>query len=474
MTAVAADRITSAAHARAVAGRLAREFAEGAAARDRDRELPYAEIDQLASSGLLAITVPAEYGGAQLPPSVVADVVRILAAADPNIAQIPHSHFVYLNLLRLAGSPQQRSRYFGAVLDGARIANAQSERSGATVADISTTVRPSGSGFRVDGTKFYCTGSLFADILAVLTRLDDPDGRSGLPPGEYVAFLPADTDGVRIVDDWHGIGQRTTGSGTVEFDGVLVTHDQLVARAAAVGAPSGYGAFAQLLHAAIDTGIARGALAAATKFVRTKSRPWFEAGVDRAVDDPLLIQRFGELAVAVRTAEATLAAAGTAVDAATAAVPHNVDHADPPRESAGLPVLDGAATVALPRERRHGESAQHDVSAALSSESAGTGHTSSFPALSLDAAQPSDQRSLAAEASLAVATAKIVADRAANEVSAALFEVSGTRSAAAEANLHHFWRNARTHTLHDPVRWKYQHIGRSVLHGTPPPLHGVI
>lgn len=416
MTAVAADRITSAAHARAVAGRLAHEFAEGAAARDRDRELPYAEIDQLASSGLLAITVPAEYGGAQLPPSVVADVVRILAAADPNIAQIPHSHFVYLNLLRLAGSPQQRSRYFGAVLDGARIANAQSERSGATVADIATTVRPSGSGFRVDGTKFYCTGSLFADILAVLTRLDDPDGRSGLPPGEYVAFLPADTDGVRIVDDWHGIGQRTTGSGTVEFDGVLVTHDQLVARAAAVGASSGYGAFAQLLHAAIDTGIARGALDAATEFVRTKSRPWFEAGVDRAADDPLLIQRFGELAVAVRTAEATLAAAGTAVDAATAAVPHNVDPADP----------------------------------------------------------PSGQRSLAAEASLAVATAKIVADRAANEVSAALFEVSGTRSAAAEANLHHFWRNARTHTLHDPVRWKYQHIGRSVLHGTPPPLHGVI
>jgi len=151
------------------------------------------------------------------------------------------------------------------------------------------------------------------------------------------------------------------------------------------------------VHAAIDTGIARGSLDAATEFVRTRSRPWFEAGVDRAVDDPLLIQRFGELAVTVRTAEATLAAAGAAVDAATAA-----------------------------------------------------------------------------EASLAVATAKIVADRAANEVSSALFEVSGTRSAAAGTNLDHFWRNARTHTLHDPVRWKYQHIGRSVLHGTPPPLHGVI
>ncbi|MBF6342649.1 acyl-CoA dehydrogenase family protein [Nocardia cyriacigeorgica] len=432
MTAVAAGRITSAAHARAVATRLARAFAEGAAARDRNRELPYAEIDQLASAGLLAVTVPAEYGGAQLPPSVVADVVRILAAADPNIAQIPHSHFVYLNLLRLAGTPQQRSRYFGAVLDGARIANAQSERTGSTVADISTTVRPEGSRFRIDGTKFYCTGSLFADILAVLTRLDDPENRTGLPPGEYVAFLPADTDGVRIIDDWQGIGQRTTGSGTVEFDGALVSGDQLVARAAAVGAPSGYGAFAQLLHAAIDTGIARGALDAATDFVRTKSRPWFEAGVDRAVDDPLLVQRFGELAVTVRTAEATLAAAGAAVDSATTADAHDIELS----ESIGTGTISGGAASPDP------------------------GRT--------------DQRRLAAEASLAVATAKIVADRAANDVASALFEVSGTRSAASEANLHHFWRNARTHTLHDPVRWKYQHIGRSVLHGTPPPLHGVI
>ncbi|WP_062987458.1 SfnB family sulfur acquisition oxidoreductase [Nocardia anaemiae] len=402
MTAVVADRIESAAHAYSVAAQLASDFAVGAAARDRGRELPFAEVDRLASSGLLAITVPAAFGGADLPPSAVAEVVRILAAADPNIAQIPHSHFVYLNLLRLAGTADQQARYFGQVLAGARIANAQSERGTATVADIATTVRPVGDRFRIDGVKFYCTGSLFADLLAVLTRLDDPEGSSGLPAGEYIAYLPADTPGVRIIDDWNGIGQRTTGSGTIEFVGVSVEPDQLIARSAAVHAPTGYGAYAQLLHAAIDTGIARGALRAATEFVRSTSRPWFESGVDRAIDDPLLIQRFGELSVAVTAAEATLTAAGVAVDAA--------------------------------------------VSAAES----------------------------VAAASLAVATAKVLGDRAANEVSAALFEVGGTRSAAADLNLHHFWRNARTHTLHDPVRWKFQHIGRSLLHDTAPPLHGVI
>ncbi|AYF75446.1 SfnB family sulfur acquisition oxidoreductase [Nocardia yunnanensis] len=407
MTAVAADRITSAEQAYSVAAQLSSEFAREAALRDRERRLPYAELDRLAASGLLAITVPAAFGGADLPPSAVAEVVRLLAVADPNIAQIPHSHFVYVNLLRLAGTPEQRQRYFGQVLAGGRIANAQSERGGATVADIATTVRPTGTRFRIDGAKFYCTGSLFADVLAVLTRLDDPDQRSGLSAGEYIAYLPADTPGVRIDDDWQAIGQRTTGSGTVTFDGVLVDRDQLIARDAAVRAPTAYGAYAQLLHAAIDAGIARGALTAATEFVRTASRPWFEAGVTRAIDDPLLIQRFGELSVAVTAAEATLTAAATAVDTA---------------------VADTATT----------------------------------------------SPDLIAQASLAVAAAKILADRAANEVSSALFEVAGTRSATTDLNLHHFWRNARTHTLHDPLRWKYHHLGRSLLHETPPPLHGVI
>ncbi|MEU2124566.1 SfnB family sulfur acquisition oxidoreductase [Nocardia niwae] len=405
MTAVAADRILSAAQAFAVAQRLAADFASGAAQRDRDRVLPYTEVDRLAASGLLAITVPAAHGGADLPPSAVAEVTRILATADPNIAQIPHSHFVYVNLLRLAGTPQQKERYFRRVLDGGRIANAQSERGGATVVDIATTLRPVGDRFRVDGVKYYCTGSLFADLFAVLTRLEDPDGRGGLEPGEYIVYLPANTPGVRVVDDWNGIGQRTTGSGTVSFDEVLVDRDQVIPRSGAVRAPTGYGAFAQLLHAAIDTGIARGALTAATEFVRTNSRPWFEAGVANAVDDPLLIQRFGELSVAVTAAEATLSSAGWALDAA-------------------IRIDPSAANIA--------------------------------------------------QSSLAVATAKVLADRAANDVSAALFEVSGTRSAAADLNLHHFWRNARTHTLHDPVRWKYQHIGRALLHDAAPPLHGVI
>ncbi|MEP9413100.1 SfnB family sulfur acquisition oxidoreductase [Gordonia sp. VNQ95] len=405
-----AARLESAAQARAAAVRLAERFAVGAAARDLDRRLPYAEIDELSTSGLLAITVPASFGGPDLAPSVVADVTRITAAADPNIAQIPHSHFVYLNLLRLAAPEELARRQFGEVLRGGRVANAQSEKGGKTIADISTTLTTVGTDrFRLDGEKFYATGSLFADTLAVLAR---HPGDDALPAGEYIAFVPSDAPGVELVDDWNALGQRTTGSGTVRFVDVAVGRGDLVIRADAVSRPTGYGAFAQLLHVAIDVGIARGALDEAVRFVNTSSRPWFEAGVDRAVDDELLVQRFGELAVELITAEATLAAAGRALDRATGFL------------------ADDSGTE--------------------------------------------DSLRTVADASIAVAAAKVVADRVSNELGSALFEVSGTRSAAAVGGLDRFWRNARTHTLHDPVRWKIQHIGRHVLRNEDPPIHGVI
>ncbi|MFT4044013.1 MAG: acyl-CoA dehydrogenase family protein [Gordonia sp. (in: high G+C Gram-positive bacteria)] len=416
---------TTAAQARAAAVAAAEHFAAGAVDRDRDRRLPYAEIDELSSRGLLAISVPRQYGGPDLAPSAVADVIRILAAADPNIAQIPHSHFVYLNLVRLAAPEDLAARVFGDVVRGGRLANAQSERGGATIKDIATTLSPSGSRFLLDGEKFYATGSLFAHTLAVLARLDV--AAAGFEPGEYIAFVPAGADGVQIIDDWNGLGQRTTGSGTVRFTQVVVHPADLVARAPAVGRPTGYGAYAQLLHVAIDTGIARGALDAAADFVRTRSRPWFEAGVARADEDVLTVQRFGELGVDVATAEATLAAAGSAVDRAV----RDVGAAD----------SDAASSDADGADPEHTDS---------------------------------DRVAAVEEASIAVAVAKAVSDRVSTAVASALFEVAGTRSAGIDLDLDRFWRNARTHTLHDPVRWKYQHIGRWVLRGEAPPIHGVI
>ena len=76
-----------------------------------------------------------------------------------------------------------------------------------------------------------------------------------------------------------------------------------------------------------------------------------------------------------------------------------------------------------------------------------------------------------AQAQIAVAEAKVLSTEVALQATNKLFELAGTRSTLGVHNLDRHWRNARTHTLHDPVRWKYAILGNYALNGVNPPLH---
>jgi SfnB family sulfur acquisition oxidoreductase len=90
-------------------------------------------------------------------------------------------------------------------------------------------------------------------------------------------------------------------------------------------------------------------------------------------------------------------------------------------------------------------------------------------AVDLAVADPNEET--VAQASIAVAKAKVLTTEIAILSTNKLHELGGTRSTLAKYNLDRHWRNARTHTLHDPVRWKYFHIGNYVLNGVNPPRH---
>jgi SfnB family sulfur acquisition oxidoreductase len=400
-----ATTIVSAETALDVAARLSAQIGAEAGARDAQRDLPRSQIRALQDSGLLALSVPVEYGGVEAPATVLAEVFRLLAHHDPSVAQIPQSHYTFLEALRLNGTHDQKSYFYDLVLAGALFANAQTERGPHPVNVDTTTLTATDSGdYVLSGRKFYSTGALFADWLIVRASL--PDGAAAEPTPDTpkaLAFVPRDAEGVAVVDDWDGMGQRTTASGTVTLTEVAVPAAHVVPFSPLFSQPTVYGAHAQLLHAAIDVGIATGALAEGVRQA-AKARPHFEAGVETADQDPTLVQVAGELFVTVRGAQALLAEAARQVDAARAD---------------------------------------------LSEDSA-------------------------AEASIAVAVAKVAAVRASLEASSVLFELGGTRSASASGNLSRFWRDARTHTLHDATRWKVQHIGRYALSGTKPPRHGLI
>ena len=91
--------------------------------------------------------------------------------------------------------------------------------------------------------------------------------------------------------------------------------------------------------------------------------------------------------------------------------------------------------------------------------------------LAVDKAVAAPAADTVAKAQIAVAEAKVLSTEVAIAASNRLFELAGTRSTLAENNLDRHWRNARTHTLHDPVRWKYAILGNYALNGVNPPLH---
>lgn len=296
-------RLESSAHALATASAFADSLQDSVIERDRSGALPVAELARLDASGLLGITLPTADGGPELSVVTLTEVIRRIALVDSAIAQAPQAHFLMVDVLAVWGSDAQREALFTDVLAGGRIGNALAERGGAHAQDLKTRLRQTPAGPRLDGRKYYCTGSLTSRWIAV-SALDESDR-------VVLAFVRRHADGVELDEDWNVMGQRATVSGGATFTDVEVAPELVVAYHEAFAVPQQLGARAQLVHAAIQVGIAGGALRDAQRFVTTKARPFFEAAragwADSAAGDPHTVLRFGRLATRVRAAETLLA-----------------------------------------------------------------------------------------------------------------------------------------------------------------------
>jgi len=306
-----AHRIKDDAEAVSIAKALAREFAADAVERDRDRTLPIEQVNRASHAGLWAITVPKEFGGASVSAGTLAEVTAIISDTDSNLGQIPQNHYYMLEALRLSGSEEQKRHYFQRVLDGDRIGNAFTEIGTRTPVDYKTQFAERDGRLRLSGQKFYATGSLFAHIIAVVAK--NADGRV------HIVFVDRSTPGVQLIDDWSGFGQRATGSGSVTFDDVEVTSSQIFDHQGLFDEPTPMGPVAQIIHAAVQVGIARGAFAETVHFVRSFTRPHFELEIQHGYEDPHTIHAAGDVAIRVHAANALLRRAGEYVDRAIAA-----------------------------------------------------------------------------------------------------------------------------------------------------------
>jgi alkylation response protein AidB-like acyl-CoA dehydrogenase len=261
---LSANVIGNDAQAIATARELAAEFAAYAAARDLNRELPHEQVAEFYRSGLGAVIIPREYGGTGVSAATIAEIFATISAADPSLGQIPQNHTAFLELLRYSGDEPQKRKFFALALQGASFGNALAERHGKTTKDISTKLTRRGEDYVLNGHKFYATGALFSTFVPI-GAVDD-DGRI------YRVVVPRNAPGLTIIDDWNGMGQRTTASGTVTLENVFIPADHVIQVHQFAASPNLYGATSQIIQAAIDLGIARAAGWIAARTPRPKTR----------------------------------------------------------------------------------------------------------------------------------------------------------------------------------------------------------
>lgn len=365
--------------------------------RDQTRTLPFAEIEQFSQKGLGGLRIPKQYGGAYVSNKTLARVFRILNKADSSIGQIPQNQISLLYLIDLMGTEAQKQFIFQEILAGKRLANGGPERHTKDSKTLNTILSIENGHYYLQGEKFYSTGSSFAHWLAI--KAIHPEGHVVL------VIVNREAQGIEVIDDWDGFGQRTTSSGSVRLNHVEIDPFLIFDERPLTAAPTYRGAYSQLLQVAIDVGIAEAAFEDTLATIK-KARPIVDAQVEKASFEHYTLQEVGKLQIQLEAAILLLDEAAEYLDE-----------------------LDQLESV-------------------------------------------TDEQ--AAHASILVAEAKIYANDAALNISEKLLELGGSRSSLSQFNLDQHWRNARVHTLHDPVRWKLHALGDYYLNHKLPARHAWI
>ncbi|WP_432922204.1 acyl-CoA dehydrogenase family protein [Microbispora sp. CA-135349] len=366
------------------AGEVAAVLAVDAAERDKAAKTPYAEIGLLKDSGLVTLLGPAEHGGAGQDWPTAYRVVREVAAADGSIGQLLGYHYLWNWAARLVGTREQWERVEA---DAARhrwfFGGAVNPR------DRDIVVRDEGDTLVFDGRKTFSTGSKVSDVTVLEGVLEGTDKH-------VFAIVPSAAEGLTFHDDWDNIGQRLTESGSVTVAGVRAPWSDALGYVDKEFRPRVYATLnvptIQLVFVNFYLGIARGALETALAYTREHTRPWLHGGHERAVDEPYVIDLYGDLTAKLWAAEA---------------------------------LADEVAREGL------------------------------WFHLNPDEVTPR----LRGEHEVRVAAVKAHATDVALEVTSRIFEATGARSTASRYGLDRFWRNVRTHTLHDPVAYKRREVG---------------
>ena len=283
------------------------KIAAGAAERDRSGELPRAEIAELAAAGFGAVRIAESDGGAGATLPELFELFVDLAAADTNIAQALRSHFAFVEDRLISPPGPGRDKWLARFVAGELVGNSWTEIGAVKVGDVITKVTPDGNGgFKINGTKYYSTGSIFADWLDTYAERTDTGKR-------VIAAVHAHQPGVVLAEDWDGFGQRTTGTGTSTFTDASVEEENLIDFDTRFKYQT---AFYQQVLLAVLAGSAKAAEREFALELKNRKRTFSHAAANVASEDPQLLQVIGEVSAAAFAATATVERVSNALQGA--------------------------------------------------------------------------------------------------------------------------------------------------------------
>ncbi|WP_127794782.1 acyl-CoA dehydrogenase family protein [Agromyces sp. LHK192] len=303
MTAAAPVTGTGLAAVRARFAPLFEAIAAAAPVHEREGTRPHREVAELAAAGFGALRIPTELGGAGLGVEDFFALLVDLAAADSNQPQLWRNHIAFVED-RLAGGTDDDQRRLRRIARGDVIGGAWSEVGSAGILGDTRLERVDGT-LRLNGTKYYSTGSLFADEIGVFALDEAGDAR--------IALVDATAEGVELRDDWTGFGQRATGSGTTVLRDVVVADEDVLPFAERSPVQE---AVYQLVLVATLAGIGRAARDDVIGRVRARTRTHVHANATVAADDVQVQQVVGRVAALAASAEGSVGRAARALDEA--------------------------------------------------------------------------------------------------------------------------------------------------------------
>src|SRR5450830_572663 len=286
---------------------LLAHIAQGSIARENDRELPFDAVHQLKQSGFSALRVPVEFGGSGVSlPQFFALLTR-LAEAESNLPQILRVNAGFTELLLERKDDGDTRHWLGIIGSGQTFGAATSERTDTTNNSVSVSADSQSDHRRLNGEKYYSTGTLYADWILVRAHDEESD---------LNVLVSSTAPGVERVDDWDGFGQRLTGSGTTRFDNVLINQSQILDRyyASQPRRNTIITAFYQTVHLATLAGIARAIQRDAVAFTQARTRTFGIPGQSSPRDNPLVQRVVGRLASLAWSSEQLVQAIATTME----------------------------------------------------------------------------------------------------------------------------------------------------------------